>query len=82
MFVTEDLQDPDDGGTSSQLHKNAERLSLLLNHFQTRWKNEYLTSLREFHRAQGNNNQAVKVGDVVQIHDEGPQLSWRLAVIE
>ena len=83
MLVTEeDLQDPDYGSTSSQMRKNAKRLSLLLNHFQTRWKHEYLTSLREFHRSQGNNNQTVKVGDVVQIHDEGPRLSWRLAIIE
>ena len=78
MSVTNDLEDPDYGSTSSQMHKNAKRLSLLLNYFQTRWKNEYFTSLREFHRSQGNNNQAVKVGDIVQIHDEGPQLSWRL----
>ena len=72
MLVTEDLQDPDYGSTSSQMHRNAKRLSLLLNHFQTRWKHKYLTSLREFHRSHGNNNQTVKVGDIVQIHDKGP----------
>ena len=80
MLVTE--QDADYGSTSSQMRKNAKRLSLLLNHFQTRWKHEYLISLREFHRSRGNNNQTVKVGDIVQIHDDGPRLSWRLAVIE
>ena len=78
----DDLEDPHYGSTSSQMCKNAKRLSLLLNYFQTRWRNEYLISLREFHRSQGNNNQAVKVGDVVQIYDEGLRLSWRLAVIE
>ena len=73
MLVTEeDLQDPDYGSTSSQMHRNAKRLSLLLNHFQTRWKHKYLTSLREFHRSHGNKNQTVKVGDIVQIHDKGP----------
>ena len=72
MLVTEeDLQDPVYGSASSQMRKNAQRLSFLLNHFQSRWKHEYLTSLREFHRSQGNNNQSVKVGDVVQIHDDG-----------
>ena len=36
MLVTEeDLQDPDYGSKSSQMHKNAKRLSLLLTHFQT-----------------------------------------------
>ena len=82
MLVIEDLQDPDYGSTSSQMRKNVKRLSLLLNHFQTQWKHEYLTSLREFHRSHGNNNQTVKVGDIVQIHDEGPRLTWLLAVIE
>ena len=37
MLVTEeDLQDSDYGSTTSQMCKNAKRLSLLLNHFQTR----------------------------------------------
>ena len=82
MLVTEEvLQDPDYGNTSNQMRKNAKRLSLLLNYFQTQWKHEYF-SLREFHRSHGNNNQTVKVGDIVQIHDKGPRLSWHLAVIE
>ena len=80
--VTEDLHDPDYGSTDSQMRKNAKRLSVLLKHFQGRWRYEYLTSLREFHKCQGNNSQTVKVGDVVQIHDEGSRLGWRLAVIE
>ena len=80
--MIEDLQDPDYGSTDNQLRKNAKRLSLLLKHFQGRWRHEYLTSLREFHKSQGNNNQTAKVGDIVQIHDEGSRLGWRLAVIE
>ena len=78
----EDIQDVDYGNPDNQMRKSAKRLTLLLRHFQTRWKNEYLTSLREFHKSQGSNYQRVKVGDVVQIHDEGQRLNWRLAVIE
>ena len=71
LVAEEDLQDPDYGSTSSQMHKNAKRLCLLLNHFQIQWKHEYLTSLK-FHRSHGSNNQTVKVRDILQIHDEGP----------
>ncbi|CAC5360971.1 unnamed protein product [Mytilus coruscus] len=35
----------------------------LLQHFRTGWKKEYLTSLREFYRASGNNLQRIKTGD-------------------
>ena len=42
---------------------------------------EYLTSLREFHKTSGNNEQTVKVGDVVQVHDEIPRTKWKLAVV-
>ena len=38
-------------------------------------------SLREFHKTTGN-NVAVKVGDVVLVHDEGSRINWKLAVIE
>lgn len=54
----------------------------ILNHFQQRWKYEYLTSLREHHRSVGNNEQSIAIGDVVQIHDETLRNSWKLAVVE
>ena len=78
----EDIQDPDHGIPDNQMRKSAKKLAILLRHFQTRWKQEYLTSLREFHKSRGNNHQKVRVGDIVQIHDEAPRLNWRLAVIE
>ena len=54
----------------------------MLKHFWTRWKSEYLTTLREFHKTTGNNIQRVKVGDVVLIHDDTPRVNWKYAVIE
>ena len=41
-----------------------------------------MTSLREFHRTTGNNESRVKVGDVVLVHDDGPRIKWKLAVVE
>ena len=43
---------------------------------------EYLTGVREFHRAHGRNNQTVNVGDVVQIQDDNPRVRWKLGVIQ
>jgi len=44
----EDIRDPS-YNEPDQLRKNAKRLSVLLDHFASRWRNEYLTSLREFY---------------------------------
>ena len=43
---------------------------------------EYLTLLREVHHTTGVTGQAVKMGDVVQIHDDSPRSQWKLTVIE
>ena len=62
-----------------RLKKAAKVQSLLLNHFTTCWKEEYLTSLREYSIR---NLETTEVGDVVLVHNEGPRLDWRLAVVE
>ncbi|XP_061168132.1 uncharacterized protein LOC133177057 [Saccostrea echinata] len=41
-----------------------------IQHFWERWRKEYLTSLREYHRIHGKNKQNIQVGDIVQIYDE------------
>ena len=66
----------------TRLSKAAKFQSLLLTHFATRWKHEYLTSLREFHHTLGNNSQNIKVGDVVLVHDESPRIRWKMAVVK
>ena len=76
-----DIQDGD-YGDRSDMNKRARVFAHLLEHFRSRWRQEYLTSLREFHKASGNNMQRIKVGDVVLIHDDGPRVQWKLAVIE
>ena len=64
------------------LQEKVKRQTQLLQHFQGRWRREYLTSLRETHKYTGVTNQTIKVGDIVLVHDDVPRLQWRLAVVE
>ncbi|XP_052245628.1 uncharacterized protein LOC127854604 [Dreissena polymorpha] len=66
----------------SQINKRAKLQAHIISQFQKRWKFEYLTGLREYHRATGNNIQSIRVGDVVQIQDDSPRIRWKLAVVE
>ena len=78
----QDLEDPT-FGSLTDINRRAQLQSFLLNQFRSRWRHEYLTSLREYHRTSGTNNgQHIKIGDVVLIHDDAPRITWRLAVIE
>ena len=61
-------------GSANDVHSRAKRQALTLQHFQRQWRDEYLTSLREFHRATGKNEQTIKVGDVVLVHDDTPRV--------
>ena len=65
-----------------EARKRAKSQALHLKHFESRWKRQYLTSLREFHKNTGNNEKSVRVGDVVLIQSEKARLLWRMAVIE
>jgi len=54
----------------------------MIQHFESRWRKEYLTSLREYHKAFRTTKQQIQVGDVVIIHDDVPRTNWKLAVVE
>ena len=41
-----------------------------------------MTSLRERHTSSGHNEQSVKVGDIVLVHDNIPIAKWKMAVVE
>ena len=83
-YITVDEDEIDDPTYRSarDVDRRAKQQALTLQHFQRRWRDEYLTSLREFHQATGKNKQTIKVGDVVLVHDNTPQTMWKLAVIE
>ena len=80
--IEEDELDDPDFGDESAVTKRAKIQALMLKHFWTRWRLEYLTALREFHKTTGNNIQQVKVGDVVLVHDDTPRVNWKYAIIE
>ena len=65
------------------LKKRAQYQKTLINAFWTRWKTEYLTSLREHHTCRKRilNKKAVAIGDVVLIHDNTPRNQWKIGVV-
>ena len=67
---------------ASQIRKRARVQAVILGDFKKRWCHEYLTSLREYHKASGNNQRRVKKGDVVIVHDDTPRATWKMAVVE
>jgi hypothetical protein len=66
----------------SALLKRDKVVTHTISQFWNRWRTEYLLALREQHRNAGSNNQRIRVGDVVLIHDDGPRIRWKLAVVE
>ena len=77
----DEIDDPSYGDTS-QIRRRAKTQAAILRDFQKRWRHEYLTSLRDFHKASSRNQQVVKKGDVVLVHDDTPRATWRMAVIQ
>ena len=80
LVEMDELIDPSYRETS-QLQKKAKVQAAILRDFRKRWCHEYLTALREYHRASGNNKQSIREGDVVVVHDDTPRATWRMAVV-
>ena len=58
-------------------------MNTLIDHYEKRWRKEYLTELREY---QKNNNRLpakqIKIGDIVLIEEEGlPRCRWRMGKV-
>ena len=81
LLEGDEIEDPD-FMNKSEMTKRMKMQALKLQHFESRWKREYLTYLREFHKSTGNNDQSVRVGDVVLVQSDNPRVQWRMAVIE
>ena len=65
------------------LSKRAKYLQRLLAHFRNRWRNEYLTGIREYQRLSSTNeNRMVNVGDIVHIHDKLPRVRWKIGKVD
>ena len=78
MVEEDEFTDP----TYGEVCGNAKLLATILQNFQKCWRHEYLTSLREVHRATGSNSQTVRTGDVVLIHDDTPRATWKMGIVE
>ena len=78
-------EDPDfDPFASSEkeLVKRAKYYEAIMRMFWKRWRNEYLTGLREQDRKRNTNHQTpVSRGDVVLIHDDLPRSNWRMGIV-
>lgn len=59
-------------------------LSVRLAHFWNRWRREYLTDLREYHRNKVSDDaKLVQIGDVVTVYEENKKRGeWKMAVVE
>ena len=68
---------------TSSLGKRLVHLENLIEHFQRRWKSEYLAELREHQRCKNESpSKRIKVGDVVLIEDKKISKSrWRLGLV-
>ena len=66
---------------AGQIQKKAKVQAAVLRDFRKRWRHEYLTSLREHHKASGNNAQYIRQGDVVIVHNDTPRTTWKMAVV-
>ena len=54
-----------------------------LSNFWNRWRKEYITDLREFHKESSNNSVSVAKGDLVLIQEDNVnQGLWKMGVIE
>jgi len=69
LVNSDEVDDPTFGDESSV--RLAKRQSLSLQHFKSRWRHEYLTSLREYHKIT-NGYETKQFGDVVLVQDDGP----------
>ena len=61
-----------------------DKLTQLMEHFSSRWKKEYLTSLREFYKtSKQSSKKLIRTGVVVIVHEDNKsRLHWRLAIVE
>ncbi|CAB4014773.1 Hypothetical predicted protein [Paramuricea clavata] len=82
--IGNDILDPEFSLNDKDLSRRKKHLSTLMNHFWTRWRDEYLMELRNSHRGKNDNGKGtIRAGDIVVVHDESqPRACWRLGKVE
>jgi hypothetical protein len=83
------IQDEDDYDipmSHKEITRRIKHVNLTMSKYWKRWKEEYLTGLRESHRlmrVSDSNGNVVAIGDLVLVHDENqPRLLWRMGKVE
>ena len=69
---------------SKTLNSRCKYLTTLIEHYEKRWKSEYLTELREYQKCHNRlPAKQVKVGDIVLINEDNlPRSRWRMGKVE
>jgi len=75
-----ELLDPDYPRQSTIVTRE-KTVALTVQRMQRRWRDEYLTSLRERYSDEKQNKEVVSVGDVVHIHDDRPRVNWKIGLV-
>jgi hypothetical protein len=79
----EEYLDPTYGDEPSALSRRAEYLNKTFKCFWRRWREEYLTALREKHSAtKGKLEELIQVGDIVLIHGDSLRINWKYARVD
>lgn len=69
----------DDEESGTGLLRRFRYLARLRIHFWNRWRKEYLTDLKEYHRGRKEIKNQVSIGDVVLVHEENVKGSkWKM----
>ena len=80
-LLNDDVIDDPTYGEKQRLSKSFLYRTKILNDFWSRWKHEYLASLRERFLSKDKSSPHIAVGQVVLLGDEGPRVSWKLGLI-
>lgn len=68
--LPDEIVEPDDVIREENCSSRFKYLSTRLQHFWNRWRKEYLTNLRKFHRYRsGRKGRTVEIGDVVVVYE-------------
>lgn len=83
LATEEEIEDPNFGKNPSEITKQFARRQNIQRAFWRLWRSQYLPALRQQHQSfTGTQQQLIKVGDVVLIHDDCKRIEWKLAVVE
>jgi len=79
---SERYSDPSFFEGAETLNRRQQRCNLLIESFWSRWRYEYLTSLRERDRnIRGSGTRIPQVGEVVLIYQDGPRTKWEMGIV-